>query len=434
MGADAISSSLALVSTRRSFGKAIGPGLLFAGAAIGASHLVQSTRAGANYGLAMLSVVVLANLVKYPAFSFGPRYAAATGLSLLEGYRRQGRWALVLYGAVTALSVFTIQAAVTFVTAGLAKALTGVDWDPLLLSAGIMVLCLGLIAAGNYTWLDRIVKAAVLLLTIGTVVATAVVLPRISWGHAFWPNTQILSDTKSLFFIAALIGWMPTAIDVSVWHSLWTLAKSRATGYKPSVEESLLDFNIGYVGTAVLGLCFVLLGAGVVYGTGVVMPGGAAEFSAAVIGLYTDTLGEWAHYVLGFAAFLVMFSTTLTVVDGSPRAISAFVARWQAAEVEGEAVGDSSGRNYWISAVVLAAGSLLILNQFLANLKDLVDLATTISLVTAPPLAWLNHKAIFSDEVAGGQRPGTLMFRASLLAVALQSLLAGYYLYLRFLM
>ena len=30
--------------------KAIGPGLIWAGAAIGVSHLVQSTRAGADYG------------------------------------------------------------------------------------------------------------------------------------------------------------------------------------------------------------------------------------------------------------------------------------------------------------------------------------------------------------------------------------------------
>ena len=31
--------------------KRLGPGLLFAGAAIGVSHLVQSTKAGAEFGL-----------------------------------------------------------------------------------------------------------------------------------------------------------------------------------------------------------------------------------------------------------------------------------------------------------------------------------------------------------------------------------------------
>ena len=84
----------------RSFLKALGPGLLWAGAAVGVSHLVQSTRAGASFGLGLVVVVLAANFFKYPAFQFGPRYAAATGTSLLEGYRRQGRWALVLYAVL----------------------------------------------------------------------------------------------------------------------------------------------------------------------------------------------------------------------------------------------------------------------------------------------------------------------------------------------
>jgi Mn2+/Fe2+ NRAMP family transporter len=68
----------------------IGPGLVLAGSAIGVSHLVQSTRAGAMYGLALLGFILVSMLAKYPAFLFGPRYAAATGRSLLSGYRQQG--------------------------------------------------------------------------------------------------------------------------------------------------------------------------------------------------------------------------------------------------------------------------------------------------------------------------------------------------------
>jgi Mn2+/Fe2+ NRAMP family transporter len=61
--------------------KVIGPGMLFAGAAIGVSHLVQSTRAGAMFGLGLVGVVMLANITKYPGLSFGSRYSNATGLS-----------------------------------------------------------------------------------------------------------------------------------------------------------------------------------------------------------------------------------------------------------------------------------------------------------------------------------------------------------------
>jgi hypothetical protein len=52
------------------------------------SHLVQSTRAGADAGLGLAGVILFALVFKYPFFVFGPRYAAATGESLVEGYLR----------------------------------------------------------------------------------------------------------------------------------------------------------------------------------------------------------------------------------------------------------------------------------------------------------------------------------------------------------
>ena len=77
--------------------KLLGPGLLYAGAAIGVSHLVQSTRAGADFGLGLLWALLLVNLFKYPFFQFGPRYATATGESLLDGYLKLGKGVLVTY-------------------------------------------------------------------------------------------------------------------------------------------------------------------------------------------------------------------------------------------------------------------------------------------------------------------------------------------------
>ena len=84
--------------------QALGPGILFAGAAIGGSHLVQSTRAGANYGFELIWVVVLVMLFKYPFFEFSHRFTAATGESLLAGYLRLGRWALAGFLAVAVVA------------------------------------------------------------------------------------------------------------------------------------------------------------------------------------------------------------------------------------------------------------------------------------------------------------------------------------------
>lgn len=68
----------------KNLAKALGPGILFASTAIGVSHLVQSTRSGAEFGFSLIWAVILANLFKYPFFEFGSRYTNVTGESLSE--------------------------------------------------------------------------------------------------------------------------------------------------------------------------------------------------------------------------------------------------------------------------------------------------------------------------------------------------------------
>ena len=103
----------------------LGPGLLFAGTAVGTSHLVQSTRAGAVFGLGLLLVVVLANIVKYPAFRFGAHYGAVTGRNLVDGYRRLGLWPVLFFAAVLILADGFAVAAISLVTGGIVKAVFG---------------------------------------------------------------------------------------------------------------------------------------------------------------------------------------------------------------------------------------------------------------------------------------------------------------------
>ena len=100
------------------FSKTFGPGILFLSTAIGVSHLVQSTRAGAEYGFLLLGFVILAILLKYPFFEFSSRYANVTGTSIIDGYDRLGKPVLILYLLITIASMFFVTAAVGFVTTG----------------------------------------------------------------------------------------------------------------------------------------------------------------------------------------------------------------------------------------------------------------------------------------------------------------------------
>jgi len=121
--------------------KKLGPGLLFAGAAIGVSHLVQSTRAGADYGFTLIWALILANIIKYPFFLFGPKYTMATGETLLHGYKKMSKYYLVAYFILSIVTMFTIQTAVTIVTAGLAIELFGISSNITTWATIITIIC-----------------------------------------------------------------------------------------------------------------------------------------------------------------------------------------------------------------------------------------------------------------------------------------------------
>ena len=203
--------------------KSLGPGLLFAGAAIGVSHLVQSTRAGADFGFGLLWALLLINIIKYPFFQFGPRYAQATGESLLEGYQKLSKPILIAYFIITFATMFTIQTAVTIVTAGLAATLFGFSFDITTWCIIITLICLIIVVLGRYKLLDHLMKVIIIVLTISTLFAVFFA----SKGHENTINwQQIIPDNATeIGFLIAFMGWMPAPLDISIWHSLWEIEK-----------------------------------------------------------------------------------------------------------------------------------------------------------------------------------------------------------------
>ena len=294
-----------------------------------------------------------------------------------------------------------------------------------------MALCAGLLVLGHYKWLDKIIKVVVVVLTVTTLLATLAVMPKLPWDSLrLLPAGDWITTTTTAVMLCALVGWMPSAFDISVWHSLWTLARRRETGQAPSVDAALTDFNIGYLGTVLLALCFMMMGAGTMFESGESFAAAPAAFAAQIVRLYTENLGEWTGPIVTLAAFAVMFSTTLTVIDGLPRALATLLARFRGAETPGEA--DAISRNvYWAALGVLFVGSMIVIEFFIHSLTTMVDVATVLSLLTAPALAWLNHRAITSDVVPTAARPGPAMRAWSWCGILISLLLASYFVIMR---
>ena len=397
------------MSSKR-FLKALGPGILFASTCIGVSHLVQSTRAGAMYGFSFLAAILLANLFKYPFFEFASRYTGSTGKSIIDGYAKEGKWVLVLYLLITVPSMFTVTAAVTFVTSGLISNMMGFDLPYNGWSAVLLGICISILAIGRYKVLDNLLKlvGVVLVLTTITAFITVLITGRAPQAEDFVP-AQALS-IEGIVFLIALMGWMPTAVDISTWTSLWAEAKIRTSGFRPTMQETLADFNLGYWISALLAICFLTLGAYVMYGTGNEFVNSSGGFAGQLIEMFTGTIGQWSYLIITIAAFSTMFSTTITVVDGYVRAIQRTTLLL--ANVPNRKEESRTSYVFW--ALLVGIGGYFVIAQFLNNLKQLVDFATIVSFVIALPAAYLNYHTIFSDQIPASDQPRPWMKRLAI--------------------
>lgn len=393
--------------------KKLGPGFLFAGAAIGVSHLVQSTRAGAEFGFGLLWALLLINAVKYPFFEFGPRYAAATGESLLQGYYKIGKSVVVAYFILTLATMFTIQTAVTIVTAGIAMFLFG-SGSIVLWTAIITAICFCILIIGRFKFLDILMKAIVICLTVSTIVAVGLALPEnpIDLAQSF------PIEAASVAFLIAFMGWMPAPLDISIWQSIWTVEKKKLD---PTItpKNSRFDFNVGYITTIILAIGFLALGALVMYHSGESFSNKGDVFAYQLISMYTSSLGEGAMIIIAIAALTTMLSTTLTTLDGSPRVMKS------SSEL---ITGKSYKRGYLFWLLILIGGTLSIFFFLLSEMKTLIDIATILSFITAPFYAIFNYKVVTSKHTPESARPSKLMKTYSLISISILVVFSGWYL------
>lgn len=385
--------------------KNLGPGLLFAGAAIGVSHLVQSTRAGADFGLGLLWALIVVNIFKYPFFQYGPRYAAATGESLLDGYKKLGNGVLLIYYILNIATMFTIQAAVTIVTAGLATALFGDFINMQMWTIIILAICIGILVFGKYKLLDKLMKVIIITLTISTIIAVILAYNSSSQTISL---VQILPENSAeIAFLIAFMGWMPAPLDLSVIQSIWTLEKLNETKIYTQ-KTALFDFNIGYISTIIIGISFLLLGTLVMFNSGETFSNSASIFSSQLISMYTNSLGKWAYIVIGIAAFTTMFSTTLLVLDASPRVMS------KATKL---LFKKSSNFNYTFWIALISIGTVIVFLFLASEMGVLVKVATILSFVTAPFYAIINYKLISSKHTSKTWHPSKKMHTLSILGI-----------------
>ncbi len=226
-------------------------------------------------------------------------------------------------------------------------------------------------------------------LTISTV--SAVIIAALKGGVEIAPDFVEPSpwNLAALVFIVALMGWMPAPIEISAINSMWVIAKKRLS--KVNYEDGIFDFNVGYIGTAILAIVFLALGALVQYGSGEKVEQAGVAYIAQLIKMYAFAIGDWSKLLIAFIAFMCMFGTTITVIDGYSRA-NAEALRL----ISGRKQHSQTELSIWMTVTALIG--ILIISQFMSDVAKMLQFAMISSFVSTPVFAWLNFSLVLKGE------------------------------------
>ena len=400
--------------------------MLFAAAAVGTSHLVQSTRAGAAYGLTLGLLIVAVCFLKYPLFRFAADYAAATGESLVTGYGRRGRALVWLMFVAAAIEAVAAVAGVSLVTAGMARWLFNLQISDLATALTILCATALLVAIGRYRLLESFAGVFVVLFSMLILIATAASLPVMAEASgplfAAFPMT-----TANLSFATAVAGWMPIGNTAAIMLSAWILARHASPG-TATVAKARFDFNVGYLASTVLALCFLIMGATALHNQQITLPAGGAAYAATFVDMFATTVGDWSRLLVALAALAVMYSTLLAIVDGFPRMLENFLAElgWV------NTTPESHRRNYLLLLAIVVLAAAGFLSFFLSSFTAFIDLVTIIGFIAAPVVALANYLVINGSNVPESARPGPALKLWSHCAVLALLVASLSFLYFRF--
>lgn len=383
----------------------LGPGLIMAAAAVGASHLVASTQAGALFGWQLLWLILLVNLLKYPFFRFGVQYTLSADESLIEGYQRKGQGWLIAFAVFNLLAAVVNTAGVLLLTASLLQFFLPGSLSLPLLCLLLLGVCLGILLAGHYRLLDTVAKVIMFLLTLATVAAVLIAVKSGSNAPVDYvgPSPWQLS---ALAFIVAMIGWMPVPIELSAINSVWLRSKQRLL--KLTLREALFDFNLGYWTAVVLAVFFVALGALIQFGTDQEIAMASALFAQQLVSMYAGTIGEWSEMLVAFIAFMCMFGTTLAVLDGYARTLDEAAHLLRRSPAGRGSIGPlgttpprrSRTLSLWI--IAQSAAGMAVILFFESALGPMLTFAMTLAFITTPFFAWLNFSLVRDKGLSTG--------------------------------
>jgi len=405
---------------------------------IGTSHLVTVPTAGGRFAYALLWCVLASYVFKYYGFELAFRFTNATGKSLLEAYSTGWRKWPLWYVLVATLLQCAVGQAGRLIAAAAVLYYLGTQHIGLELPLEAYALILGVVSVavilrGEYGALESIAKVFAGVLILSTLAVYAVrSAPLSEMGHFF----LLEIPDGSWLVIAALLGLLPTGLDVSLQASEWGTAKRVGMSrVRPRLEEEgliarfdpftsskedltvdvdklpphvreycrrwfrigLWDYRLGHVLSFATASIFLLLAAVWLYPS----PVEGREVMGEIAGIFTLSVGPWMMIVFILGAFAATFSTAFNYFDGWPRIVGACCRNLFRVTALNRGIEDrpdpSGALGKWTSEYTiyrltmlysLAASVLLIAG--IARPVHLVLVASALAFFIAPVIYYLN--------------------------------------------
>lgn len=358
-------------------------------AAVGGSHLVASTQAGAKFGWQLAVLIFLVNVLKYPFFRAAVSYTISTKETLQFGYFQMGKGYLATSFILNNVAAVVNSAALLMFSASLMGYFLPVSLPIPWLAGIILLVILVVLIAGHFVLLNKAAKLIMAVLVLTTLTAACM-----AWYQGPVAPIDYISPSPwtlaTIGFLVVTMGWMPAPIEISCITSLWY--KQQCRSQEVTAKSALFDFNLGYITTLLLALVFLALGALVLHGSGEQLANGGIGFSHQLVNLYAHTMGEWSRYLIAIVAFLCIFGSAITVYDGYSRALAEGFSL-----LKGKKQASNALFVRWLLLVAIASFTIVLFFQ--SALLPMLGFAMTLAFITTPMFAWLNHKLVYSAEI-----------------------------------
>lgn len=292
----------------------VGPGLIAAATGVGAGDLVATMIAGARFGTVLLWAAILGAVLKLVLAEATGRWHLASGMTLLDGWRRLGYWATGFFGVYIVIWGFVYGATAMSAVGLPLNALFGVlsvrYWAMLAGLTGLV-----LVWAQHYAAFERFMTVLVAIKFFAVVATAILVSPNLpDLANGLVPRLP----PGSTIYVLGLIGGVGGTITLAA-YGYWMMAKGWAnTGW---LSVMRLDNAVGYTMTAIFVIAMLVVGAEILRGQNL------TENDRGLLTLGNELgtrYGAWARtlFLVGF------FAVTWTSLIGVWNGVSLLFADW----------------------------------------------------------------------------------------------------------